>query len=158
MCLPPLCAVPAPPIARHLRRASGFVGRYGVSSVGPDSRTSRPSIEAEFIRKKSNKTITYALTAFCASQLWLLSTLTAAVRSICVKLMNWLIAAFCAVVYAGGILRQRTCVSFSLSTVVASCCEATGHRSRILVAAEKSVNREGERRQKTRSNAQQDLC
>lgn len=83
----------------------------GRSKACPSSAASLIAISKDIKYEIS----TYALTAFWASQPWLLSTRTAAVRSICVKLMNWLIAAFCCAVYAGGILCQRSCMSFSCS-------------------------------------------
>jgi hypothetical protein len=61
---------------------------------------------ASFSLQKGNKG-TYAFTAVCTSQALLLSTRTAALRSIWVKLMNWLMAAFCCGVYTGGISGQR---------------------------------------------------
>jgi len=57
-----------------------------------------------YLLYKKERTTTYALTAVCESQLWLLSVRIAAFRSTFVKLMNCVIAVFCWEVYAGGIV------------------------------------------------------
>jgi hypothetical protein len=53
---------------------------------------------------REKKTCTYVLIAVCESQLLVFSTRMAAFRSTLVKLMNCVMAFFCCVEYAGGIL------------------------------------------------------
>ena len=55
-------------------------------------------------RSHAGKESTYELTAFCASQPWVLSTRIAVFRSSCVKFWNCVMAAFCCELYTAGIL------------------------------------------------------
>jgi hypothetical protein len=55
-------------------------------------------------RSLAGKEGTYELTAFCASQPWVLSTRIAVFRSSCVKFWNCVMAAFCCELYTAGIL------------------------------------------------------